>query len=75
MITDERRAAVDVQGWDRSRESHPYLCEDCQDRAVAVRARAEADERERQEQERLRLEAGEQAAAQRAGGWLSRFRT
>ncbi|WP_181140739.1 hypothetical protein [Streptomyces sp. Ru62] len=31
--------------------------------------------RERQEQERLRQEAEEQAAAQKAGGWLSRFRT
>ncbi|MFF4542473.1 replication-relaxation family protein [Streptomyces aureus] len=56
--------------------SHPHLCEVCQNRAVAAQERAEADERERQEeQERLRLEAEEQAAAQKARGWFSRFRT
>ncbi|MEV6549285.1 hypothetical protein AB0M57_11290 [Streptomyces sp. NPDC051597] len=57
------------------RESHPHLCEGCQDQAVAAEAQAEADKRERQEQERLRREAEEGAAAQKAGGWLSRFRT
>ncbi|MEU0438003.1 hypothetical protein ABZ153_41795 [Streptomyces sp. NPDC006290] len=36
---------------------------------------AEDDKRERQEQERLRLEAEERVAAQKAGGWLARFRT
>ncbi|MFF4044676.1 hypothetical protein [Streptomyces sp. NPDC001816] len=49
-------------------QSHPHLCEDCQSRAVAAQQQAEADERERQEAE-------EQAAGQKAGGWLSRFRT
>ncbi|MFD5110440.1 hypothetical protein [Streptomyces cinereoruber] len=60
--------------WDE-REPHPHLCEDCQGRAVAAEQQAEADEREHQEQERLRREAEEQAAAHKAGGWLSRFRT
>jgi hypothetical protein len=46
----------------------PHLCEDCQSRAVAAQQQAEADERERQEAE-------EEAAAQKGGGWLSRFRT
>jgi hypothetical protein len=76
-FTDDRWETVDyTQDWSK-RQSHPrvHLCEDCQDRAVAVQAQAEADERERQEQERLRQEAEEQAAAQKAGGWLSRFRT
>ncbi|WP_411093623.1 replication-relaxation family protein [Streptomyces sp. 049-1] len=57
------------------RQSRPHLCEDCQDKVVAAQAQAEADEGERQEQERLRREAEEQTAAQKAGGWLSRFRT
>ncbi|MFE2302435.1 hypothetical protein ACFXAW_30070 [Streptomyces sp. NPDC059445] len=61
-------------GWS-SGQSHPHLCEDCQDRAVEALAQAEADEREHQEQERPRLEAEKQAAAQKAGGWFSRFRT
>ncbi|MFD5634824.1 replication-relaxation family protein [Streptomyces sp. NPDC127077] len=74
-FTDERWAAVDVQGWDRSRESHPHLCEDCQDQTVTTVQRADGDERERQEQERLGLEAEEQDAVQKAGGWFSRFRT
>ncbi|MFG2577250.1 hypothetical protein [Streptomyces sp. NPDC048481] len=39
------------------RQSHPHLCEDCQDRAVSAEQQTEADERERQEQERLRREA------------------
>ncbi|MEW5659844.1 replication-relaxation family protein [Streptomyces cinereoruber] len=73
-FTDDRWEAIGYScGWGE-RESHPHLCEDCQGRAVAAAARAEADERERQEQERLRREAEEQAAAQKAGGWLSRFR-
>ncbi|MFF5020268.1 hypothetical protein [Streptomyces sp. NPDC001165] len=55
-------------------QSHPHLCEDCQSRAVAAQQQAEA-EREGQEQERLCQEAEEQAAGQKAGGWLSRFRT
>ncbi|MFI8194101.1 hypothetical protein ACIF8T_36070 [Streptomyces sp. NPDC085946] len=57
------------------RESHPDLCEDCQSRAVAVQAQAEVDERERQEQERRRQEYEAEQATQKAGGWLSRFRT
>ncbi|MFD5820258.1 replication-relaxation family protein [Streptomyces sp. NPDC127038] len=74
-FTDERwEATGSHHGWS-SGQSHPHLCEHCQDLAVTGEQRAEADERERQEQERLRLEAGEQAAAQRAGGWFSRFRT
>ncbi|WEP00677.1 replication-relaxation family protein (plasmid) [Streptomyces sp. FXJ1.172] len=75
-FTDARWEAIGyTRGWGE-RESHPHLCEDCQGRAVAAEAQAEADERERQEQERLRQEAEEQAAAaQKAGGWLSRFRT
>ncbi len=74
-FTDARWEAIDyTRDWS-TRQSHPHLCEGCQDRAVAAQAQAEADERERQEQERLRQEAEEQAAAQKAGGWLSRFRT
>lgn len=45
-----------TRDWSK-RQSHPHLCEDCQDRAVAAEQRGEADERERQEQERLRQEA------------------
>ncbi|MFE2536687.1 hypothetical protein [Streptomyces sp. NPDC059371] len=66
-FTDERWTAVDVQDWDRSREPHPHLCEDCQDRAIAAQKQAEADEHERQEQERLREQAEEEAPAQKAG--------
>ncbi|MFJ5787942.1 replication-relaxation family protein [Streptomyces hydrogenans] len=74
-FTDDRWEAIGYsRGWGE-RESHPHLCENCQARAVAAEARAEADERERQEQERLHQEAEEQAAAQKAGGWLSRFRS
>ncbi|MGW1068914.1 hypothetical protein ACWD4F_30890 [Streptomyces aureus] len=74
-FSDGRWEAVGFHhGWS-SCPSHPHLCEDCQDRAVTAEQRAEADKRERQEQERLRLEAKDQAAAQKAGGWLSRFRT
>ncbi|MEU6444810.1 replication-relaxation family protein [Streptomyces sp. NPDC047046] len=74
-FTDDRWEAIGyTRDWSK-RQSHPHLCEDCQDRAVAAEVQAEADERERQEQERLRQEAEEQAAAQKAGGWLSRFRT
>ncbi|MER7497975.1 replication-relaxation family protein [Streptomyces pharetrae] len=74
-FTDARWEAIGyTRDW-RKRQSHPHLCEDCQDRAVAAEQQAEADERERQEQERLRQEAEEQAAAQKVGGWLSRFRT
>ncbi|MEU4085043.1 hypothetical protein [Streptomyces aureus] len=60
-------------GWS-SGQSHPHLCEDCQDRAVAAWAQVEADELERQEQERLRLGAEEQAAVRKVGGWFSCFR-
>ncbi|MEU1406802.1 replication-relaxation family protein [Streptomyces sp. NPDC005728] len=74
-FTDGRWAAVDWRDWGQPRESHPHLCGDCQSRAVAAQQQAEADERERQAQERLRQEAEEQAAAQKADGWLSRFRT
>lgn len=56
-------------------ESHPYLCEDCQSRAVAAQRQADADERERQERERLRLEAEAEQAARKPGGWLGRWRT
>ncbi|MFE2966736.1 replication-relaxation family protein [Streptomyces sp. NPDC059340] len=72
---DDRWAAVDRRGWGQSRESHPHLCEDCQSRAVAAQQQAEADERERQEQERLRQEQEAEQAAQKSGGWFSRFRT
>ncbi|WP_240797440.1 replication-relaxation family protein [Streptomyces sp. F001] len=73
-FTDARWEAIGyTRDWSK-RQSHPHLCEDCQDRAVAAEQQAEADERERQEQERLRQEAEEQAAAQEAGGWLSHFR-
>ncbi|WP_411076088.1 hypothetical protein [Streptomyces sp. cmx-4-7] len=75
VLTDDRWEAIgSSRGWDKH-ESHPRLCEDCQDRAVAAAARAEADERGHQEQERLRQEAEEQAAAHKAGGWLSCFRS
>ncbi|MGW0917102.1 hypothetical protein ACWD1Z_36170 [Streptomyces sp. NPDC002784] len=76
-FTDERWEAVGYTPDWSNRQSHPHLCENCQDRAVAAQAQAEADERERQEQEQERLsqEAEEQAATQKAGGWLPRFRT
>ncbi|MFF0110486.1 hypothetical protein [Streptomyces hirsutus] len=77
-FTDDRWAAVGSQGWGQPRESHPYLCDDCQSRAVAAEQQAQADERERQEQERLRREQEAELAEQadqKAGGWLSRFRT
>ncbi|MET8955388.1 hypothetical protein ACWEO4_33725 [Streptomyces sp. NPDC004393] len=74
-FTGDRWEAVGhTRDWSK-RQSHPHLCEESQDRAVAVQQQAEADEPERQELERLRQEAEEQAAAQKAGGWLSRFRT
>ncbi|MFD7206281.1 hypothetical protein [Streptomyces sp. NPDC059893] len=72
-FTDDRLEATDFRNW-QNPASHPHLCEDCQSRAVAVEQQAEADERDRQEQERLRQEQ-EAEAAQKAGGWLSRFRT
>ncbi|MEU5757017.1 replication-relaxation family protein [Streptomyces sp. NPDC047829] len=74
-FTDDRWEAVGYTGGWGERESHPHLCENCQHRAVAAEQQAEAEERERQEQERLRRQAEELAAAQKAGGWLSRFRT
>ncbi|MEU9546762.1 replication-relaxation family protein [Streptomyces mirabilis] len=74
-FSDDRWTAVDLRDWGQPRESHPHLCEDCQNQAVAARRQAEADERERQEQEHLRQESEEQAAAQKAGGWLGRWRT
>lgn len=74
-FTDDRWKAVEyTRDWSR-RQSHPHLCEDCQDLAVAAEQRAEAGEREHQEQERLRQEQEAEQAAQKAGGWLSRFRT
>lgn len=75
QFTDDRWEAVGyTRDWSKH-QAHPHLCEDCQGRAVAAEQQAEADERERQEQERLRQEAEEQAAAQKAGGWLGRWRT
>ncbi|MFF4542477.1 hypothetical protein [Streptomyces aureus] len=72
-FTDDRwEATGSHHGWS-SGQSHPHLCEDCQDRAVTVEQLAEADERERQEQERLREQAEEEASVQKAGGWRSRF--
>lgn len=65
-FTDDRWGAIGYTPDWSTRESHPHLCKDCQDRALAAEAQAEADERERQEQERLRQEAEEQAAAQKA---------
>ncbi|MFB7325556.1 hypothetical protein [Streptomyces sp. NPDC056190] len=74
-FTDHRWKAVNRSDWSQPRPSHPDLCEDCQSRAVAAQQQAEAGERERQEQE-LRLQEQEaEQAAQKTGGWLSRFRT
>ncbi|MFI8888405.1 replication-relaxation family protein [Streptomyces sp. NPDC053813] len=78
-FTDDRWKAVEyTRDWSR-RQSHPHLCEHCQTQAVTAQqqaeARAEEHERQEREQERLRQEAEEQAAAQKAGGWFSRFRT
>ncbi|MCP9213270.1 replication-relaxation family protein [Streptomyces sp. NEAU-Y11] len=67
-FTDDRWAAVDIRDWSQPRETHPHLCEDCQIWAVAAEQQAEADERERQEQDA-------EQAAQKGGGWFSRFRT
>ncbi|MFD0343363.1 hypothetical protein ACFVH0_32575 [Streptomyces sp. NPDC127117] len=70
--------SADTRDWSK-RQSHPHLCEHCQHQSVTAEAKQQAktraEERERQEQERLRQEAEEQAAAQKAGGWLSRFHT
>lgn len=74
-FTDDRWTTVDVRDWDRPRESHPHLCEDCQSLAVAARKQAEAEERERQEQERLRQEQEAEQAERKADGWLGRWRT
>ncbi|WP_326778959.1 hypothetical protein [Streptomyces sp. NBC_01445] len=73
-FTDDRWEATDFRNW-QNLDLHPHLCEDCQSRAVAVEQQAEADERDRQEKERLRQEQEAEQAAQKAGGWLSRFRT
>ncbi|MFD5748993.1 hypothetical protein [Streptomyces sp. NPDC127033] len=76
-FTDDRWEAVGyTRDWSR-RQSHPYLCEDCQSRAVAAQQQAEADEheRERQEQEHLRQDEEAEQATQKTGGWFSRFRT
>ncbi|MGC4987415.1 replication-relaxation family protein [Streptomyces sp. DT193] len=74
-FTDDRWEAIGST-WDwSSRQSHPHLCENCQDRAVAAQAQAEADEREHQEQEHPREHQEAEEAAQRTGGWLSRFRS
>ncbi|MBZ6107943.1 hypothetical protein ACF1HU_36200 [Streptomyces olivaceus] len=67
------RAIGYTRGWGE-RESHPHLCEDCQDRTVAAEQQGEADERERQEQERLRQEAEEHGPGQTTRGWFSLFR-
>uniref|UniRef100_UPI002F906EB1 replication-relaxation family protein n=1 Tax=Streptomyces sp. NBC_01553 TaxID=2975877 RepID=UPI002F906EB1 len=78
-FTDDRWKAVEyTRDWSR-RQSHPHLCEHCQTWAVTAKrqaeARAEEHERQEREQERLRQEAEDRAAAQKAGGWFSRFRT
>ncbi|MFC9431670.1 replication-relaxation family protein [Streptomyces sp. NPDC056987] len=74
-FTDDRWEAVGyTRDW-TGRQTHPYLCEDCQSRVVAAEQQAEAGERERQEQERLRQEEEAEQAEQKAGGWFSRFRT
>ncbi|MGW6362181.1 replication-relaxation family protein [Streptomyces sp. NPDC055092] len=73
-FTDDRLEATDFRNW-QNPASHPHLCEDCQSRAVAVEQQAEADERDRLEQGRLRQEQEAEQAAQKTGGWLSRFRT
>jgi hypothetical protein len=50
-FTDDRWEEIGcTRDWSK-RQSHPHLCENCQDRAVAAEQQAEADERERQEQE------------------------
>lgn len=73
-FSDDRWTAVDLRDWNRPRESHQHLCEDCQSRAVAAGRQAEADERERQEHEHLRPEAEAERSARKAGGWLGRWR-
>ncbi|MGW2601215.1 replication-relaxation family protein [Streptomyces klenkii] len=74
-FTDARWKAVDSRDWSQSRASHPHLCDVCQSRTIVAEKQAEVDERERQEHERRRQEAEAEQAAQKSGGWLSRFRT
>lgn len=71
-FTDDRWKASTAVQWDRG-DSHPHLCDDCKMRAFEAERQAEQAERERQEQERHEAEAAQ--ADQKAGGWLSRFRT
>lgn len=73
-FTDDRWETVGyTRDWSK-RQSHPHLCEDCQERAVAAEQQADADDRE-QEQEHLRQEREAEQAARKAGGWLGRWRT
>lgn len=74
-LSDDRWTAVGLRDWDRPRESHPHLCEDCQSQAAAAERQARADERERQEQERIQQGAEAEQAARKVGGWLGRWRT
>ncbi|MGW3653945.1 replication-relaxation family protein [Streptomyces sp. NPDC000878] len=67
-FTDDRWKASLAVDWGRG-DSHPHLCDDCRHQALDAERQAEQAERERQEQEH------QEQADQKAGGWISRFRT
>ncbi|MEU1010996.1 hypothetical protein [Streptomyces sp. NPDC005890] len=65
-FTGERWKAIEPAGWDDPRETHPHLCDDCEQRAITAERQAEHGH---QEQDQAVPE-------QKAGGtWLSRFRS
>ncbi|MFI0091863.1 hypothetical protein [Streptomyces bobili] len=67
-FTDDRWKASLAVDWGRG-DSHPHLCDDCRHQALDAERQAEQAEREPQEQEH------QEQADQKAGGWISRFRT
>ncbi|WP_187439054.1 hypothetical protein [Streptomyces sp. sk2.1] len=66
-FTDERWKDIEPAGWDVPRDTHPRLCDDCKQQAVAAERQAEQAEREYQEQDQAVPE-------QKTGGWFSRLR-
>ncbi|MFI6488402.1 hypothetical protein [Streptomyces sp. NPDC050564] len=67
-FSDAPWKATTVLDWGRPRDSHPYLCDDCKNRATTHQA--EQGERACQGQERERREAEETQPEQKTGGWL-----
>ncbi|MFE5406436.1 hypothetical protein ACFQ9Z_35010 [Streptomyces sp. NPDC056580] len=70
-FTDERWKAIEPAGWGAPRETHPYLCDDCKQRAITAERQAE------QVEPVVREHHGHHQAVpgQKTGGtWLSRLR-